>query len=99
MEKGRLRKVIGLSLIAMMIVPFTWFLPLIVSTVQNLISPSPYTRIIVSGITQAQKIGNNYYSFGYPLHTQNQSQVRNFTVFKPGQSNLISFQATVGATY
>jgi hypothetical protein len=97
-ERGRFKKVIALLIIALMLVPFGWFLPLIISDVQNFIWPSPYTRIIVSGITQARKIGNDSYSFAYPLGSQNQSEAGEFAVFRD-VSNPAFFKATVGATY
>ena len=98
MEKGRLRKVIGLSMITLMVVPFAWFLPFMISTVQNFVSPSPYTRIIVSGITQERKFGNNYYSFSYPLLPQNQSGGK-FGVYEVGSPEILTFPTVVGTTY
>jgi len=97
MEKGRLRKVIGLSLIALMLVPFTWFLPAIISIVQNFAFPSSYTSVTVSGITQEQKVGNNYYSFSYTLLPQNQSG--KFGVYEMGSPEILTFPAVEGATY
>jgi len=112
MERGK--KVIGLFLIALMLVPFSWFLPVMVSTVQNFISPSSYTRVTVANGTRTQefgsnsrKIGSNYYSFSYNSSSVNQGV---FGVYELGSgpawngtswvsSWVPTFPAIVGATY
>jgi hypothetical protein len=57
-----IKKIIGISVIIVIVGVFVWFIPTIISTIQNL----GYTRVAVSAnSTTTIQFGDNVYVFGY----------------------------------
>jgi hypothetical protein len=98
-----IRKIIGISLLVLIMLPFAWFLPTIISTIQHFFSQNPYTKVTVAGMVSI-KIQDNSYGFEY--FGQNQSTFNSYGL-KPNEFAVIALPllaektllASAGATY
>lgn len=89
-------KVIGLSLLIVLVGVFLWNAPTIISTVQNLFSQSSYTKLtLVVGQYTVYDHGDNHYVFAWRLLLADSPNL--FVVSTGFQTQ--TFSTTQGATY